>query len=336
MKIQTRLQNRTTTLLCLLSVTFFPNLGKSAFDIFNGQDMKVVNAGTNGISYNFLRTNGCPIILRLAKVLGPVNTVPQMQLYGYDSNGFTFLGAASNSVVAELVYIKTNEFAFGFQVRVDTLNNSGAFTTNRLSFATASPNGVAGIYTVPGDGGGQMTNNYPHLGTIDVGDLDVWTFSATTSNSISIQVAKLAGGSSFTPSMRLYAPDGSLLTAATSITNAEYSFTAPFLGNYTLVVGDASAGLAGSGTYQLMETGIPTGLNFFNPVIQGTNIILRAAGGAGVVASNYVLFVSTNISQPLSSWIPIRTNQFDLYGTFSVTNVWSKTNPPQFFRFRTP
>jgi hypothetical protein len=41
-------------------------------------------------------------------------------------------------------------------------------------------------------------------------------------------------------------------------------------------------------------------------------------------------------TQPLSSWIPVATNTFDINGTLSFTNAIDGTAPKKFFALRSP
>ena len=184
-----------------------------------------------------------------------------------------------------------------------------------------------------------MTNAFPHSGVISVGDLDVWSFSAGSGNKIAIQLTQLTGSTSFQPTMRLYAPDGVLLTnknvyPPTAGTNLLIGFNAPLTGSYTLVVSDiANNPTAYTGTYRL-TAGIASGIVLSQPVLLGTNDIVRGVGGEA--GSNFVLLKTTAITLPMTNWVPIHTNQFGIFGEFSVTNGFSSGITQQYYRARTP
>ena len=125
-------------------------------------------------------------------------------------------------------------------------------------------------------------------------DLDVWTFIACDGDAIQLQLAEINGNSAFAPWLRLYAPDGTLLNTEFNATVNQLSRTAPLLGTYTVVVSDASSGLAASGDYRLTGTGIATGLTLCGPLISSANVIFRAAGGQ--VNGPYVLLTATNVT----------------------------------------
>jgi hypothetical protein len=59
----------------------------------------------------------------------------------------------------------------------------------------------------------------------------------------------------------------------------------------------------------------------------GSNLVL--SGTNGIPGGSYVLLTSTNVATPLSTWLSVVTNIFDLDGRFSYTN--SISAPQQFF-----
>src|SRR4029079_10284067 len=71
--------------------------------------------------------------------------------------------------------------------------------TYALNFARAPGE----IQTSPGDEGGPLINGTKSNGTIDIGDLDVWSFTANSGDSIQLRV----GGDNLVPQIDLYGPD---------------------------------------------------------------------------------------------------------------------------------
>ena len=57
-----------------------------------------------------------------------------------------------------------------------------------------------------------MTNGANHTGSIVVGDLDLWSFSATQGDAITIAIGEVTGTADFAPWIRLVAPDGTTVT----------------------------------------------------------------------------------------------------------------------------
>ena len=66
----------------------------------------------------------------------------------------------------------------------------------------------------------------------------------------------------------------------------------------------------------------------------GTNLVLNGIGGSP--GSNYVVLASTNLAIPLTNWLALTTNTFDIGGQFRYTNNASPAKPSQFFIFKLP
>jgi hypothetical protein len=125
-----------------------------------------------------------------------------------------------------------------------TATNSGTFTVLVSSFATAGSGTyrlhylkVPGSFIVPMlDEGGAMVNGGNYDGTIDLGDLDPWTFTANAGDTIVLR----EGTTNFSPRLNLYGPSGSLLASAFANggRDAYLSYAATSSGVFTVVVQD--------------------------------------------------------------------------------------------------
>jgi hypothetical protein len=102
-----------------------------------------------------------------------------------------------------------------------------------------------------GDEGGPMTNGAVYTGTLDVGDLDVYTVTANAGDAITLRMAEDTPGVSVQPWLRIYTPAGVLADSSFSTIGAEVTITAPMGGTYLVVAGDGSTAFAGSGAYRL-------------------------------------------------------------------------------------
>jgi hypothetical protein len=67
--------------------------------------------------------------------------------------------------------------------------------------------------------------------------------------------------------------------------------------------------------------------------LSGSSLIL--SGTNGTPGSQFVTLTSTNVTLPLSQWIPIATNTFAA-GNFTVTNTINLSSPNNFFVLRVP
>src|SRR5262245_26979555 len=102
-----------------------------------------------------------------------------------------------------------------------------------------------------GDEGGPMTNGHNHPGVISLGDLDMWTFTASQGDSISLSVGVVDTAASLRPFIRLRDPNGVEVSAAASTLLAQVNVTAALAGTYTVVIASGAAVPQGTGSYVL-------------------------------------------------------------------------------------
>ncbi|MGA3267662.1 MAG: pre-peptidase C-terminal domain-containing protein [Verrucomicrobiota bacterium] len=150
--------------------------------------------------WSLTATNGNSIVLRM----GCTNYNPNIRLYGPDG---TLEGDSANGNNGgndtELDFKATNSGSFTVVVNSYFYNGTGPYT---LTLAQSPGNFVVS----PGEGGGPITNGALNFGNIDVGDLDLWSFTATNGSSIVLRM----GTTNFNPDIRLYGPNGDLLGTA--------------------------------------------------------------------------------------------------------------------------
>jgi hypothetical protein len=114
------------------------------------------------------------------------------------------------------------------------------------------------IALTPGDQGGLMTNLATHEGSIYVGDLDIWTFTATQGRSVTVSINEPPPGEvdpGFNPWIRLVGPTGVLLQSTAGAVTAQFTQVIPLTGLYTVIVGTADAFNDAAGSYRLSVTG---------------------------------------------------------------------------------
>jgi hypothetical protein len=179
----------------------------------------------------------------------------------------------------------------------------------------------------PGDQGGTLVAGITNDGSIAVGDMDLWRFVASKSNIVVLRCEELSGGSSFNPRMRLFGITGNPLATNVNSTIATITNSISTNGTYTLLVDGGNLGNAG--TYRLTIGGITNELRLSvtNPL--GGSFTLGAQKGAA--NSQFILYSTTNLSDPLGLWVPILTNQFDSFGTYLQTNLFDAILQKQFF-----
>src|SRR5439155_87811 len=93
--------------------------------------------------------------------------------------------------------------------------------------------------TSAGDEGGALTNGATQAGTIYLGDLDQWSFTATQGDYIALSMGEVAPVSAgFRPWIRLVSPTGVLLaTSSAGASAVQVATNAPTTGTYTVIVG---------------------------------------------------------------------------------------------------
>ena len=89
----------------------------------------------------------------------------------------------------------------------------------------------------PGDEGGLMTNGASHPGTITIGDVDPWSFTATQGDAIVLSMGKAVSSATLQPWIRLVSPTGAIIGEAFGNAVAQVTVTAPANGTYTVIVG---------------------------------------------------------------------------------------------------
>ncbi|MFO1476961.1 MAG: hypothetical protein U1F98_09965 [Verrucomicrobiota bacterium] len=229
---------------------------------------------------------GDALVVRMGEVTDTNTFWPWVRLYGPDGK---LLDSAYNSAVAEVAVNATNSGAFLVVVGDGNggLSGSGDY---RLTLAkTGDP-----VVVSAGDNGGPMTNGVMHLGTIQTGDLDLWTFSANAGDALLVRMGEITDTNTFFSWVRLYGPNGRLLASAYNTASAEVAVSATNSGTFLVVVGDGNGGLYGSGDYRLTlaKTGDP---------------VVVSAGDNGGPLTNGAMHLGT-----------IQTGDLDLW-TFSAT-----------------
>jgi choice-of-anchor C domain-containing protein len=191
----------------------------------------------NGTNFHALAANtGDTLILRCGKISGTASFAPQVLIYG--PNG-TLLDSAGNNTDAYVEYRTTNSGTFRVDVRSLYAGNSGEY---RLSFARAP-----GVFvTPPGDEGGMLTNGALHAGTSELGDEDLWSFTANAGDQITLRAGRVSGSASYSVFLRLYGTNGALLATEAYANDTYLTYRTTNSGTFNVVVGSYYAGYTGS------------------------------------------------------------------------------------------
>ncbi len=203
--------------------------------------------------WSIAATNGQSLVVRMGKLAATDKLTPYLRLY--DPSGVLLSQFGISPSASEVSTRATNSGNF----LVIATDNSSYYTgsgTYRLKLGQAG----APIVLATGDGGGQLTNGSMYTGDIQVGDMDVWEFPATTNQTVVVRMGKFVNTATLTPYLRLYDPSGALLSQF-GISGSASEVTAKVTNNgiMTVIATDNSAYYTGDGAYtiKLAQSGAP-------------------------------------------------------------------------------
>jgi hypothetical protein len=208
-----------------------------------------VTAAGQTNTWNLFASANDRIILRMGKV-GAGSFNPLLRLL--NPNGL-LLGSSSTASATEIAVTATNTGSFTVLV---SDGSSGHNQTGSYRLSMARPGTAQGT--------GVLTNSLATFGSIALGDLDLWSFTANVGESIAARMGETTAGSTLTPYLRLYGPDGTLLDSyGASGVAAEVAIRATNSGTFTVVASDNSGFDTGTGGYRLKlaKTGSPIVVN---------------------------------------------------------------------------
>ncbi|GAA5482877.1 hypothetical protein [Haloferula sargassicola] len=87
-----------------------------------------------------------------------------------------------------------------------------------------------------GDDSGEITNGQDISGSMDVGDIDSWTFSAARGRPVRIGFGEVSADSYFEPRLEVFAPNGELLDTDVDSVGAAIAFTPATTGVYRAIL----------------------------------------------------------------------------------------------------
>jgi hypothetical protein len=278
--------------------------------------------------WNFTANSGDSMVVGMGRTVSSSTLYPYLRLYGPDGSLLATL--ASGGTSAQVTARATNSGTF----TVIAANNDGYVNggngTNQITLGKTG----SSITVAPGDQGGSFDGSGLYMGTLAVGELDVWQFTECAGDAIVMQMTNTPADNLY-PYLRLYGPNGALLASAPSSTTVANITTVTTNGGTFILIAANNDGYVdgGKGAFQLTVNGLSDGFKACSPVITGANVNVAGVGGpAGI---NAILLTTTNIANP-ALWTPIRTNPFDQYGVFEYTNGFNPAEPQRFFRLSHP
>lgn len=167
-----------------------------------------------------------------------------LRLRLFDPTG-ALVKTAQGATVAEVVHTATS--AGTWSVVVDDVSGGGGTTgAYAIDYVGAPGANEHGALATPGS----------VAGSIDLGDIDSYTFTAAAGEQYEVRIADVAFSALY-PRLSIYGPDGGLVHAASSATVVKLSGAAPVTGTYTVVLTDISSGLSATGDYELFFVRYP-------------------------------------------------------------------------------
>ncbi len=203
--------------------------------------------------WSFTANVGDRVVVRVGALTSTNSFNPWLRIY--DPNGVLVADSGINNgnlPVEELALTATNTGTFTVLVSDSQNVFYGGTGAYRLYFGQ-----FPGAFVVPvGDEGGALTSGSNYDGTIQLGDLDLWSFTANVGDRVVVRVGALTSTNTFNPWLRIYGPNG-VLIADSGINNGglpveELALTATNSGTFTVLVSDSqNAFYGGTGTYRL-------------------------------------------------------------------------------------
>src|ERR1035437_446977 len=182
------------TLVVLFVVTLCAPIASAQTVLLNGTNaIGTILANTTN-SYTFTATHGDSVVVRVGQLTSTGYFNPWLRIYGPDG-ALVGSGAIAGDTAEEVALTATNSGTFTVLVSDGNYGGYSGTGTYQLDYLK-----VPGDYVVPvGDEGGPLTNGTLNAGTISVGDLVAWSFTATNGDSVVVRVGQLTSADYFNP-----------------------------------------------------------------------------------------------------------------------------------------
>jgi hypothetical protein len=153
-------------------------------------------------TWTFTAKAGDSIMVRV----GSTNFTPNIQLFGPSNNALT--NTTSGNGLTRDGYVAWQASASGTY----TVLVSASFTGQTGTYGVTLADAPESFAIAPGESGGVLTNGVLNGGTLPLGVVDIWSFTASANDSCVLRV----GSTNFTPWIQVYDPNGSLVGSTNS------------------------------------------------------------------------------------------------------------------------
>jgi len=244
------------------------------------------------------------------------------------SNGVLALSGSGSIANSAAIIIATNATldASGLSGQTMTLNGGQTLTGSGAVNVNLAVNSGATI--MPGTGTNNGILTIP--GAVQLGGTAVMKLNAASGGSDEINASSFIYGGTLTVTN----VTGTLAVGQTFqlFLGESYAGTFSVTNLPSLNAGLAWANnLAVNGTLQVVAASGPL---ITHISVSETNLII--SGNSGVTGEQYQLLSSTNLTLPLSQWVPVLTNSFGGSGNFTLTNTINPATPQNFYMLQVP
>ncbi|MCD8534814.1 MAG: hypothetical protein LR011_08510 [Verrucomicrobia bacterium] len=199
-------------------------------------------------AWTFDAADGEHVLLRAARLTGNTSWFrPRLLLYGPHGNLLAEGDPGHHDNIIDLKLPESGKFT------AVVWSHFAGYDGTYVLYQVKTP----GQFSAPGgDEGGKIIPETLHDGVLTLADMDVWSFAANAGNRITINAQEMAGGSSFSPRIQVYGPEGQLINSVFHASLAQLNFTAPDSGLFMVVISNNILG--GNGSYQISTSGLPS------------------------------------------------------------------------------
>lgn len=211
-------------------------------------------------TFTFSASAGDYIILTVAETASATDAGFEPSMLVYNPSGalvdFEYGLSAADAeftAVAGTYFVVVTDYIEEYNSDYDVGGAPGAYTFNMVRAPASQTDDTTD--------GGAVTSGNRKYGTTTLGDLDVFTMTASTGDYLMFTTAETGGDTPYDPAMWVIGPTGSLIDFEYSITGVDAEFSAPASGTYYIVVGDYIEEYNGD-----YDTDADTGTYSFNAV----------------------------------------------------------------------
>ena len=207
--------------------------------------------------------------------------VPYMQLKNHDTG--TVITTVTGTLAAQIAVNAPFTNTYDVLVRDSNISRPGTALGSYTLTLVKTP---GALVVHAGDQGGAMTNGANHAGSLYIGDLDAWTFTAALGDYVTLAVGEVLASEIdplFNPWIRVISPTGDLILSAQGALAAQVAGTMPLTGTYTVLISDSAISREPSHPGDYILTMVKTNAALTVPNGDDAGPMTNGANHAGVI-----------------------------------------------------